>query len=125
MLRSANVATPPIARTVVRPERDPPLALAPRPRVTSPTKAVAAFANRSSAESCTAGRRGRPANVFAGGTEKASWLGGPGFASDVKATRNPKESGEPGCAGRSASDVCPPANVPKVHNTEAIPEASV
>jgi hypothetical protein len=125
MLRSANVATPATAGMVVLPERDPPLALAPSARVKLPTKSVATFPNRSSADSLTGGRSGRPGNVFVGLTVNRSRLAGPGFAIAVKATRAADESAD--WAGSLMDDMAPccPATWPRVQLTVAMPMASV
>ena len=78
MLRSAKVATPPEASTVVVPNSVPLPGLAPSATVTSPVKPVAVFPRASCAVTCTAGAITAPAVVELGWTENTSCAAPPG-----------------------------------------------
>src|SRR6266566_4626648 len=77
MLNVENVATPPLAATVVVPASVPPLGFVPIATVTFSVNPVAVLLLASSAVTCTAGVIAAPADVVLGCTEKTSCVAGP------------------------------------------------
>src|SRR5438046_3098408 len=77
MLNVENVATPPLAATVVVPASVPPLGFVPIATVTFPVKPVAVLLLASSAVTCTAGVIAAPADVVLGCTENTSCVAVP------------------------------------------------
>src|SRR5437762_7092743 len=77
MLNVENVATPPLAATVVVPASVPPLGFVPIATVTFPVKPVAVLLLASSAVTCTAGVIAVPADVVLGCTENTSCVAVP------------------------------------------------
>src|SRR5436190_448812 len=78
MLRPANVATPPVAATIVVPDSAPLPGFVPSATVTFAVNWVAVFPCASCAVTCTAGVIGAPAVVLDGWTVNTSCVAAPG-----------------------------------------------
>src|SRR2546425_6749367 len=100
MLNVENVATPPLAATVVVPESVPPPAFVPIASATFPVNPVAVLLLASSAVTCTAGVIAAPADVVLGCTENTSCVAVPAVMLNAVLVVVPAQIGRASCRER-------------------------